>query len=144
MAPRQGPRSSLHRAQMTDWTDKLSARERIVAVVETLDGPTNIAEIAEEADVSVTEAKPILKRISGDGGIARRVEGKYDVDLAEMERRLRPDLGLCNDCGLLIEAGDTVYAAEWTRYEGTDRPSGAGSVRYCVDCAPPGMLSGHE
>jgi len=144
MAPRREPRSSLHHAPMTDWTDKLSARERIEAVVETLDGPTDIAEIAEEADVSVTEAKSILDRISGDGGIARRVEGKYDVDLAEMKRQLRPDLGLCDDCGLPLEPDDTVYIAEWTRYERTDKPSGTGSVRYCADCAPPGMLSGHE
>ena len=129
---------------MTDWTDKLSARERIEGVVEPLDGPTDIAEIAEEADVSVTEAKSILDRISGDGGIARRVEGKYDVDLAEMERLLQPDLGLCNDCGLPLNQGDTVYTAEWTRYEGSDKPSGTGSVRYCANCAPPGMLSGHE
>ncbi|TKX87052.1 hypothetical protein EXE43_05075 [Halorubrum sp. SS5] len=129
---------------MIDWTDKLSAHERIEAVVETLDGPTDIAEIAEEADVSVTEAKSILDRISGDGGIARRVEGKYDVDLAEMERRLQPDLGLCDDCGLPLNQGETVYTAEWTRYEGSDKPSGTGSVRYCAKCAPPGMLSGHE
>jgi hypothetical protein len=129
---------------MTDWTDKLSARERIEAVVETLDGPTDIAEIAEEADVSVTEAKSILDRISGDGGIARRVEGKYDVDRAEMERRLQPDLGLCDDCGLPLNQDETVYTAEWTRYEGNDKPSETGSVRYCAKCAPPGMLSGHE
>lgn len=144
MAPGQGPRSSIHHAPMTDWNDKLSQRERIEAVVETLDRPTDIEEIAEEADVSVTDAKSILDRISGDSGIARRIGGKYDVDLAEMERRLRADLGLCDDCGLPIEPDDTVYVADWTRYEGSDIPSGTGSVRYCVDCAPPGMFSGHE
>jgi hypothetical protein len=129
---------------MTDWTDKLSHRERIQAVVETLNGPTDVKEIAEEADVPVTDAKSILEGLSGDDGIALRVGEKYDVDLAQMERRLRPDLGMCNDCGLPLESDDTVYTAEWTRYEGADKPSGTGSVRYCADCAPPGMLSGQE
>jgi hypothetical protein len=129
---------------MTDWTDKLSHRERIQAVVETLNGPTAIKKIAEEADVPVTDAKSILEGISGDDGIALRVGNKYDVDLAAVERRLRPDIRLCNDCGLPIKSDETVFIAEWTRYEGTDRPSGTGSVRYCADCAPPGMLSGQE
>lgn len=129
---------------MTDWTDKVDARERVRAVVETLDGPTSVREIAEEADVSLADAMSILNEISGDGGIARRVGKKYDVDLAELERRVNPDLGLCRDCGLQLEPDDTVYIAEWTRYEGTDNPSGTGSVQYCADCAPPGMLSGHE
>ena len=144
VASRDRPCPSFRHAPMTDWTDKLSQRERIQAVVETLNGPTDIKEIAEEADVPVTDAKSILEGISGDDGIALRVGDKYDIDLAAMERRLRPDLTLCNDCGLPLEPDDTVYTAEWTRYEGTDKPSGAGSVRYCADCAPPGMLSGHE
>jgi hypothetical protein len=129
---------------MTDWTDKLNQRERIEAVVETLDRPADIEEIAEEADVSVTDAKSILDDISGDGGIALRVGTKYDVDLAELERRVRPDYGVCDDCGLAIRPEDTVYIADWTRYEGSDIPSGNGSVQYCADCAPPGMLSGRE
>ena len=129
---------------MTDWADKLDARERVQAVVETLDGPTRGREIAEEADVTLADAKSILNEVSGDGGIAIQVGNKYDVDFTEMERRLGPDLGLCNDCGLPLEPDDTIYTAEWTRHEGTDKPSGTGSVRYCADCAPPGMLSRHE
>jgi hypothetical protein len=129
---------------MTDWTDEYDARERVRAVVETLNGPASVRNIAEEADVAIADAKSILDDISGDGGIALRVGSKYDVDLAELERRVRPDYGVCDDCGLAIKPDDTVYIADWTRYEGSDIPSGNGSVQYCSDCAPPGMLSGRE
>jgi sugar lactone lactonase YvrE len=129
---------------MADWTDEYDARERVRAVVETLDGPENVRTIAEEADVAIADAKSILDEISGDGGIALRVGSKYDVDLAELERRVRPDIGVCNHCGLAIEPDDTMYVIDWTRYEGSDTPSGSGSVLYCADCAPSGKLSGRE
>ena len=74
---------------MTDWTNRLTQKERIEATVELLDGPTHIKDIANQADVPTDDAKTILKDISGDRGIARQTDDNhYDVDLDELRRRI--------------------------------------------------------
>lgn len=128
---------------MTGWEDRLEKKERVEAVIETVDGPTATDEVAKRAQVQHGEAQEILDEMCEDGGIARKVGDKYDVDLEELKHRTDPPTELCDNCGLQIGSGETVFEARWERYEG-DELSGTGWVRYCSDCAPPGMLSGRE
>lgn len=69
-------------AARDSWTDSMSGRERVRAVVETLDGPATVSEIADEADVSRTTADDELDRLEADN-LARRtlVDGKKGYDL---------------------------------------------------------------
>jgi biotin operon repressor len=65
------------------WTATTSGRERIRAVVETLDGPTTVQEIADEADVSRTTADDELTQLAANGRVREVLaDGKkgYDLD----------------------------------------------------------------
>lgn len=64
------------------WTDDTSGRERIRYVVELLDGPTPVDEIAERAAVSRTTADDELKRLASDDWVTETVvDGKKAYDL---------------------------------------------------------------
>ncbi|TKX50102.1 hypothetical protein EXE49_07995 [Halorubrum sp. ASP121] len=75
---------------MTDWTDKLSSKERVQATVELLSEPATPEEIADEADVSLSETREIIRSLVKDG-IAKRVGDKVDVNINELARRMSED-----------------------------------------------------
>lgn len=64
------------------WQD-MSGRERVRAVVETLDGAAPVGEIADRADVSRATADDELERLAADNRVRERlVDGKrgYELD----------------------------------------------------------------
>lgn len=64
------------------WTDHLSGRERVRRVVEVLDGPTTVKEIADRADVARTTADDELERLSSDDWVTETAtEGTKAYDL---------------------------------------------------------------
>lgn len=64
------------------WTDEYSGRERIRRVVELLDGPAPVQEIADRADVSRTTADDELDRLAGDDWVTETtVDGTKAYDL---------------------------------------------------------------
>lgn len=64
------------------WADGMSGRERVRAVVETLDGPATVQEIADQAAVSRTTADDELERLEADNWARRTlVDGKKGYDL---------------------------------------------------------------
>lgn len=64
------------------WTDTLSGRERVRRVVETLEGPTPVGEIADRADVSRATADDELKQLAADDWVSETtVEGTKAYDL---------------------------------------------------------------
>jgi Mn-dependent DtxR family transcriptional regulator len=64
------------------WTDSTSGRERVRHVVELLDEPTPVKEIANRADVSRTTADDELQRLQSDDWVTEtRVEGAKAYDL---------------------------------------------------------------
>lgn len=66
----------------SSWTDDLSGRERIRRVVETLQGPQPIQQIAERADVSRGTAADELDRLERDDWVIETtVEGAKAYDL---------------------------------------------------------------
>lgn len=71
---------------MTDpggsWSDDMSGRERVRAVVETLDGPATVQTIAERAAVSRTTADDELEQLAADHWVRETiVDGKKGYDL---------------------------------------------------------------
>jgi hypothetical protein len=56
---------------MTSWTDDLTGRERVRAVVETLDSPATVSEIADQADVSPTTAGDELEQLAADNRVRK-------------------------------------------------------------------------
>ncbi len=64
------------------WTDEMSGRERIRAVVETLEGPATIQDIADRANTSRNTAADELDRLERDKWVQKTtVEGKQAYDL---------------------------------------------------------------
>ena len=64
------------------WTDKMSGRERVRAVVETLEGPATVQEIADRADTSRNTAADELERLERDKWVQKTtVKGKQAYDL---------------------------------------------------------------
>ena len=64
------------------WTEDTSGRERVRQVVELLDGPTTVGEIADRAAVSRTTADDELERLAGDDWVTETtVDGAKAYDL---------------------------------------------------------------
>ncbi|CCQ32407.1 hypothetical protein HLRTI_000962 [Halorhabdus tiamatea SARL4B] len=64
------------------WADTLSGRERIRRVIETLEGPTPVGEIADRADVSRATADDELEQLADDDWVSETtVEGTKAYDL---------------------------------------------------------------
>ena len=64
------------------WTERMSGRERVRHVVELLDGPTPVQEIADRADVSRATADDELQRLRGDDWVTETtVNGTKAYDL---------------------------------------------------------------
>ena len=64
------------------WTEELSGRERVRHVVELLDEPTPVQEIANRADVSRTTADDELQRLQSDDWVTETtVDGTKAYDL---------------------------------------------------------------
>lgn len=66
----------------SSWKDDTSGRERVRHVVELLDSPTTVQEIADRAEVSRTTADDELERLESDDWVRETtVEGKKAYDL---------------------------------------------------------------
>jgi len=66
----------------TSWKDSTSGRERVRYVVEILDEPTTVQEIADRAEVSRTTADDELGRLESDDWVRETtVDGKKAYDL---------------------------------------------------------------
>jgi len=64
------------------WTERMSGRERVRHVVELLDEPTSVQEIADRADVSRTTANDELQRLQSDDWVTETtVDGTKAYDL---------------------------------------------------------------
>ncbi len=64
------------------WKESMSGRERVRYVVELLEEPTTVQEIANEADVSRTTAHDELRRLESDDWVLKTtVDGKQAYDL---------------------------------------------------------------
>jgi DNA-binding transcriptional regulator GbsR (MarR family) len=64
------------------WTESMSGRERVRHVVELLDEPTPVQEIADRADVSRATADDELRRLQSDDWVTETtVEGTKAYDL---------------------------------------------------------------
>jgi predicted DNA-binding protein YlxM (UPF0122 family) len=64
------------------WMDTMSGRERVRHVVELLDGPTPVQEIADRADVSRATADDELRRLQSDDWVTETtVDGTKAYDL---------------------------------------------------------------
>ena len=64
------------------WTESMSGRERVRHVVELLDGPTPVQEIADRADVSRATAEDELQRLQSDDWVSKTtVDGTKAYDL---------------------------------------------------------------
>ena len=64
------------------WTESMSGRERVRHVVELLDEPTSVREIADQADVSRTTADDELQRLQSDDWVSETtVDGTKAYDL---------------------------------------------------------------
>jgi len=64
------------------WTESMSGRERVRHVVELLDEPTPVQEIADRADVSRATADDELKRLESDDWVTETtVDGTKAYDL---------------------------------------------------------------
>jgi DNA-binding Lrp family transcriptional regulator len=64
------------------WTERMSGRERVRHVVELLDGPTPVQEIADRADVSRATADDELQRLESDDWVTETtVDGTKAYDL---------------------------------------------------------------
>ena len=64
------------------WTESMSGRERVRHVVELLDKPTPVREIADRADVSRATADDELKRLQSDDWVTETtVDGTKAYDL---------------------------------------------------------------
>jgi Mn-dependent DtxR family transcriptional regulator len=64
------------------WTNSMSGRERVRHVVELLDEPTPVQEIADRADVSRTTADDELERLESDDWVTETtVDGTKAYDL---------------------------------------------------------------
>jgi len=64
------------------WTENMSGRERVRHVVELLDEPTSVQEIADQADVSRTTADDELQRLQSDDWVTEMtVDGTKAYDL---------------------------------------------------------------
>jgi predicted ArsR family transcriptional regulator len=69
-------------ADAQDSWQEMSGRERVRAVMETLDGAATIQEIADRADVSRTTADDELERLAADNRVRKRlVEDKKGYEL---------------------------------------------------------------
>jgi len=65
------------------WTETMSGRERVRHVVELLDGPTPVQEIAGRADVSRATADDELQRLQSDDWVTETtVDGTKAYDLS--------------------------------------------------------------
>lgn len=64
------------------WTEDTSGRERVRRVVELLDGPTTVAEIADRAEISRTTADDELEQLASDDWVTETtVDGAKAYDL---------------------------------------------------------------
>jgi Mn-dependent DtxR family transcriptional regulator len=64
------------------WTENMSGRERVRHVVELLDEPTPVQEIADRADVSRATADDELQRLQSDDWVSETtVDGRKAYDL---------------------------------------------------------------
>lgn len=64
------------------WTEDLSGRERVRRVVELLDGPATVGDIADRAGVSRTTADDELGRLAGDDWVTETtLDGTRAYDL---------------------------------------------------------------
>jgi Mn-dependent DtxR family transcriptional regulator len=64
------------------WTESMSGRERVRHVVEVLDGPTPVQEIADRADVSRATADDELQRLQSDDWVTETtIDGMKAYDL---------------------------------------------------------------
>lgn len=69
-------------ADQESWTENMSGRERVRHVVELLEGPTPVQEIAERAEVSRATANDELHRLASDDWVTETaVDGTKAYDL---------------------------------------------------------------
>lgn len=62
------------------WKEKTSGRERIRMVIDTLDEPTTINNIAEQADVAWETANSEVTRLKTENKVRERDDGRYEVN----------------------------------------------------------------
>lgn len=60
------------------WTEHMSGRERVRAIVDTLDAPASINTIAEKADVAWETAKSEVEQLVEQNQVSRRADGRYE------------------------------------------------------------------
>ncbi|WP_206335504.1 ArsR family transcriptional regulator [Natronolimnobius sp. AArcel1] len=65
-------------SQPGSWKEKTSGRERVRMVVETLDEPTTINTIAEQAEVAWETANSEVKRLKTENKVRERDDGRYE------------------------------------------------------------------
>jgi len=64
------------------WTESMSGRERVRQVVELMDGPTSVQDIADQADVSRATADDELQQLQSDDWVTETtVDGTKAYDL---------------------------------------------------------------
>ena len=71
----------------SSWTEEMSGRERVRAVVETLDGAATVKEIADRADVSRATSDDELERLEADNRVRKAlVDDKkgYELDPVQL------------------------------------------------------------
>lgn len=69
-------------SQPGSWTADASGRERVRHVVELLDGPTTVQDVAERADVSRATADDELQRLESDDWVTETtVDGRKAYDM---------------------------------------------------------------
>lgn len=85
-----------------EWIERSTPRERVEAIVETMQQPRTAAEIAEYARVESQYAEQVITELLDDGMLYQYDENRYDVRghwlLADEIRRL----GTETDDGILI------------------------------------------
>ncbi|MHC3439178.1 DUF7342 family protein [Natrialbaceae archaeon A-gly3] len=65
-------------SQPGSWNEKTSGRERVRMVVDTLNEPTTINDIAEQAGVAWETADSEVKRLMAENKVRRRDDGLYE------------------------------------------------------------------
>ncbi|WP_211194907.1 winged helix-turn-helix domain-containing protein [Halorhabdus amylolytica] len=81
------------------WTETLSGRERVRRVVEALEGPTPVGEIADRADVSRATADDELRQLASDNWVTETaVEGAKAYDLNPVRLLFDEVTALIDEC----------------------------------------------
>ena len=62
------------------WKEKTSGRERVRMVIDTLDEPATINNIAEQADVAWETANSEVNRLKTENRVRERGDGRYELN----------------------------------------------------------------